>query len=72
MYGLLTGANPTGEDLFNLAFPIDEMRRLHANSPKSILDRGIDSLPVDKKYRNKIKDAIGFFDAEEKNTNYWV
>ena len=72
VYGLLTGANPTGEDLFNLAFPIDEMRRLHANSPKSILDRGIDSLPVDKKYRNKIKDAIGFFDAEEKNTNYWV
>ena len=31
--GILHGGNATGEDLLNIAFPIDMMRRLEANAP---------------------------------------
>tara|TARA_R110002126_G_scaffold161997_1_gene309893 strand:+ start:17193 stop:25307 length:8115 start_codon:yes stop_codon:yes gene_type:complete len=34
-WGVLEGANATGEDLLNTAFPIDMMKRLDANSPKT-------------------------------------
>lgn len=38
LYGLLEGSNATGEDLINIAFPIDVMQRLKANSPQSRAD----------------------------------
>ena len=37
-FGLLEGANATGSDLLDIAFPLDVMQRLKANSPSSSFD----------------------------------
>ena len=34
-WGVLRGGNATGQDLLDIAFPIDMMKRLEANSPKT-------------------------------------
>ena len=35
LWGALHGGNATGQDLLDVAFPIDMMQRLHENAPKS-------------------------------------